>query len=267
MNDWQQSMDFQRAMGMTTIEAPFLSAHWPAPARVKTCISTRRGGVSQGVYASLNVGMHVGDDPLAVAHNRALLAAEIPVPVAYLQQTHSTDVVAANAAWTALQAGMPLVADASVNKDGYTACAVMTADCLPVLLCDRAGTVVAAAHAGWRGLAAGVLANTVAAMQVPAAELMAWLGPAIGADAFEVGQDVWDAFCLPMPVAAAAFTDIGEGKYLADIYALARLVLRQAGVTAVYGGQYCTVLQRDDFFSYRRDGQTGRMVSVVWLAD
>lgn len=238
----------------------FLTADWPAPANVKTLITTRNGGVSQGVYQSLNLGSHVGDDPDAVRRNREIVQEQVGLPVAYLNQIHSTIVV--NAA-DAL--GNTPDADASVDNTGKAACAAMTADCLPVLFCDKAGTVVAAAHAGWRGLAGGVLQNTIAAMNVAPVEIMAYLGPAIGADAFEVGQDVFDAFCTPMPEAADAFEDIGGGKYLADIYALARLVLRREGVDMIYGGTHCTVLERDTFFSYRRDGQTGRMVSLIWL--
>ena len=142
----------------------------------------------------------------------------------------------------------------------------MTADCLPVLLCDRAGSVVAAAHAGWRGLAGGVLENTIDAMQAAPADLLAWLGPAIGPDAFEVGGDVLAAFTHADPAAEAAFEPIGSGKYLANIYLLATQTLRRAGVSQIYGGRHCTVLERDRFFSYRRDGQTGRMVSAVWLS-
>ena len=244
----------------------FFDADWPAPANVHTLISTRQGGVSQGVFASLNVGAHVGDDAAAVANNRALVQQQAAKPLAYLNQTHSTAVVAATAALAAMRQGTPLAADASVDGSGEAACAVMTADCLPVLFCDRAGSVVAAAHAGWRGLAAGILQNTVAAMGVAPIEIMAYLGPAISVDAFEVGQEVWDAFCLPMPRAEAAFVDVGAGKYLADIYALARLALQDVGVNQIYGGEHCTMLARDTFFSYRRDGQTGRMVSAVWLA-
>ena len=159
----------------------------------------------------------------------------------------------------------PPQADASFDGTGRAACAVMTADCLPVLFCDRAGSVVAAAHAGWRGLAGGILQNTVAAMGIPPVEILAYFGPAIGAESFEVGQDVFDAFVCPLPAAETAFQSIGSGKYLADIYALARLILRREGVTQIYGGTHCTVLERDTFFSYRRDGQTGRMLSAVWL--
>lgn len=254
------NLDLNVAIGLHANNTAFLHADWPAPDNVKTLITTRNGGMSEGVYASLNVGVHVGDDAEHVAQNRARVQQQAGVPVAYLNQTHSTDVVQAADALAQL-----VDADASVDSSGRAACAVMTADCLPVLFCDRAGTVVAAAHAGWRGLAGGILQNTIAAMKVSPLEIMAYLGPAIGPEAFEVGQDVWDAFCLPMPSADAAFTPIGEGKYLADIYALAKTVLKHAGVTQVYGGTHCTVLERDTFFSYRREGQTGRMVSLIWL--
>ncbi|MDO4433406.1 MAG: peptidoglycan editing factor PgeF [Alysiella sp.] len=238
------------------------TADWSAPPNVKTLISTRQGGVSKGIYASLNVGAHVGDVPENVAENRARVQQYIALPVAYLNQTHSTTVVQAA---EVLQVAIPPEADAAVDKTGKVACAVMTADCLPVLFCDRAGTVVAAAHAGWRGLAAGVLQNTIDKMGVAPIEIMAYLGPAIGAESFEVGQDVYDAFCAQHHAAQTAFQVIGEGKYLADIYLLARQILQREGVTQIYGGTHCTVLERDAFFSYRRDGQTGRMVSAIWL--
>ena len=249
---------------MTPSSKALVVPDWPAPRAVRSLLTTRRGGVSRSPYASLNLGDHVGDDRSAVAANRASLRAALAGggdPL-WLEQVHGTRVV--NAAAHSPN-DPPLAADASFSREKGVVCAVMTADCLPVLFCDRAGSTVAAAHAGWRGLAGGVLQNTVAAMKVPPLEIMAYLGPAIGADAFEVGQDVWDAFCLPMPRAEVAFTDIGAGKYLADIYALARLVLQDVGVNQIYGGQHCTVLERDVFFSYRRDGQTGRMVSAVWL--
>ncbi|MDO4694639.1 MAG: peptidoglycan editing factor PgeF [Eikenella sp.] len=252
-----------RALGLPETPHRFLQADWPAPANVRTLITTRQGGVSQGMFASLNVGAHVGDRPADVAENRRRVQTAVPLPLAYLEQTHGNRVVAA-----ANSVAAPLNADAAFDRSGQAACAVMTADCLPVLFCDCAGSVVAAAHAGWRGLAGGILQNTVAAMQVPPVEIMAWLGPAIGPDAFEVGRDVWEAFCLPLGRAAeAAFQDIGNGKYLADIYALARLVLQREGIGQICGGEHCTVLERDTFFSYRRDGQTGRMLSAVWLAD
>lgn len=252
-----------RALGLPENPHCFMQADWPAPPNVHTLITTRQGGVSKGVFASLNLGAHVGDQAQDVAKNRRRVQQAVPLPLAYLEQTHSSRVVAA-----ADSVAAPLNADAAFDRSGRAACAVMTADCLPVLFCDRAGSVVAAAHAGWRGLAGGILQNTVSAMQVPPLEIMAWLGPAIGPDAFEVGRDVWEAFCLPWGRAAeAAFSDIGNGKYLADIYALARLVLQREGVGQIYGGEHCTVLERDTFFSYRRDGQTGRMLSAVWLTN
>ncbi|WP_373885729.1 peptidoglycan editing factor PgeF [Snodgrassella alvi] len=262
MNQW----DMNQALGLNQDKKSFLDAEWPAPANVRTLITTRQGGVSRASFASLNVGAHVGDHAEDVLHNRSLVQQQVAKPLAYLNQVHSAKVINAMSALTAMQAGKPEAADASFCFQGEAvACAVMTADCLPVLLCDRAGTVVAAAHAGWRGLANGVLQNTVDAMQVNPLEILAYLGPAIGPEAFEVGIEVWEAFCLRQPKAQAAFTDIGNDHYLADIYALARLALADAGVHQVYGGTECTVLQRERYFSYRRDGQTGRMLSAIWL--
>lgn len=254
-----KSFDLNEAIGISNGETVFLRADWPAPSNVHTLISTRNGGVSKAPFHSMNVGMHVGDDDEAVCENRRKIQDQVGLPLKYLNQVHGTDVV------QAVDGETPVDADASIDRSGMVACAVMTADCLPVLFCDRTGTVVAAAHAGWRGLQGGILQNTVAAMSVPPEEILAYLGPAIGADAFEVGQDVYDAFCREMPLAEAAFEPIGDGKYLADIYMLARLILRREGVTQIYGGDRCTVLERDSFFSYRRDGQTGRMVSAIWL--
>ena len=238
----------------------FLTADWPAPANVKTLITTRNGGVSEGVYRSLNVGSHVGDNLEAVLRNREIVQEQVGLPVAYLNQIHSTIVVNAAEAL-----GNTPDADASVDTTGTVACASMTADCLPVLFCHQSGNVVAAAHAGWRGLAGGILQNTVRAMSVPAHEIMAYLAPAIGAESFEVGGDVQAAFCAPNPAAQSCFAPLGNGKYLADIYGLARQILQQAGVSRIYGGDFCTVKESDRFFSYRRDGQTGRMASAVWI--
>ncbi|XXQ69470.1 peptidoglycan editing factor PgeF [Neisseriaceae bacterium B1] len=245
---------------LPTQNQSFITPDWGAPQNVRALITTRQGGVSTGVFSSLNVGAHVGDKSEAFAQNRAIVQQQVSVPIAYLNQTHSTMVVQATDALAQL-----LDADAVVDETGKAACGVMTADCLPVLFCDRAGSVVAAAHAGWRGLAAGVLQNTVAAMNVPPVEIMAYLGPAIGADAFEVGQDVLDAFVAQNPAAEQAFKPFGDGKYLADIYLLARQILLREGVTQISGGEHCTVLERETFFSYRRDGQTGRMLSVIWF--
>ena len=262
MNQW----DMNQALGLNQNKNVFFNAQWPAPASVHTLFTTRQGGVSQSPFNSLNVGAHVGDNADAVQHNRALVQQQVAKPLAYLNQVHSADVINAVSALTALQSGAPADADASFCHRGESvACAIMTADCLPVLLCDRAGTVVAAAHAGWRGLADGVLQNTVEAMQVNPLEILAYLGPAIGPEAFEIGAEVWEVFCLKQPKAQTAFTDIGNEHYLADIYALARLALADAGVHQVYGGTECTVLQRERYFSYRRDGKTGRMLSAIWL--
>lgn len=250
------------ALNLPAAHNNLFAADWPCPPNVRTLISTRQGGVSQGCFASLNLGTHVGDQAEHVARNRAIVQTHVPVPLAYLQQTHSTIVVSAA---EAAEAAHPVEADASFDRSGHAACAVMTADCLPVLLCDHSGSVVAAAHAGWRGLAGGIVQQTINAMGVPPLELMAWLGPAIGPEAFEVGEDVRHAFCSGHPEAEAAFTPIGGSKYLADIYALARRILQREGIGQIYGGNRCTVLERDTFFSYRRDGQTGRMVSAIWL--
>jgi YfiH family protein len=232
---------------------------WPAPSRVKSLMTTRAGGVSVEPWASFNLGDHVGDDAARVAANRALLRSTLPDEPGWLRQVHGTRVVEPGSGETE--------ADASVTREPGRVCAVLTADCLPLLFCDRSGSVVAAAHAGWRGLAGGVLGATVAAMQVPPGELLAWMGAAIGPQAFEVGDDVLDAFVAQHPETAAAFVpQRAPGKWLADIYALARIRLAHAGVSAVYGGGRCTYTESDTFFSYRRDGVTGRMAAAIWLA-
>jgi len=248
---------------MSETETPsshWLQADWPAPANVRTLVTTRQGGLSRQPFDSFNLGSHVGDDADAVAANRALLRQQLPAEPAWLYQVHGTQVV--NAAQVS---DTPQDADASFSNQPDTVCVVMTADCLPVLLCNDAGTVVAAAHAGWRGLCSGVLEASVAATGVDPSSLMAWLGPAIGPDAFEVGAEVRSAFMALDPAAEQAFTAIGEGKYLADLYLLARQRLTAQGVTRVYGGDFCTVIDRARFYSYRRDGITGRMASLIWL--
>ena len=231
---------------------------WPAPARVKSLMTTRAGGVSRAPWASLNLGDHVGDDPAHVAANRAKLREQLPAEPGWLNQVHSARVVE-------LGRDTEREADASFTCQVGETCAVLTADCLPVLFCDRAGSVVAAAHAGWRGLAGGVLEATVAAMQVPPDEILAWMGAAIGPQAFEVGDEVREAFVTQHPVATAAFAPHAPGKWLADIYQLARIRLDHVGVQAVYGGGRCTFSETGTFFSYRRDGVTGRMASLIWL--
>lgn len=236
------------------------AADWPAPDNVHTLITTRQGGVSQGAYDSLNLGMHVGDDAECVAENRRRLQVAVPLPIAYLNQVHGTQIVAARDSIHS-----PQQADASFDDSGMAACAVMTADCLPVLFCHKEGGVVAAAHAGWRGLVNGVLQATVSAMRCPARDIMAWLGPAIGPQAFEVGAEVREVFVQKLgEVSQQAFVFKQYEKYWADLYQLARLSLHQIGVEAVYGGGYCTHTQHDWFYSYRRETTTGRMASIIW---
>jgi hypothetical protein len=233
---------------------------WPALPRVKSLMTTRQGGVSSAPWASLNLGAHVGDNPAHAAANRARLPAQLPAEPGWLRQVHSARVVE-------LGRDANPEADASFTREKGRVCAVLTADCLPVLFCDRAGSVVASAHAGWRGLADGVLEATVAAMQVPPGEILAWMGAAIGPQAFEVGDEVRQAFAGRHAEAAAAFVpQPAPGKWLADIYQLARIRLGHAGVQAVYGGGRCTFRETETFYSYRRDGVTGRMASLVWLA-
>jgi YfiH family protein len=233
---------------------------WPAPARVKCLMTTRAGGVSQAPWGSLNLGDHVGDDPAHVAANRARLRRQLPAEPGWLRQVHSARVVE-------LGREPNREADAALTRQPAQVCAILTADCLPVLLCDRAGSVVAAAHAGWRGLANGVLEATVAAMNVPPGEVLAWMGAAIGPHAFEVGDEVREAFIAQHAAASGAFvSQPASGKWLADIYRLARIRLGHAGVKAVYGGGRCTFTEANSFYSYRRDGITGRMASLIWLA-
>jgi polyphenol oxidase len=234
---------------------------WPAPGCVRAVATTRGGGYSQGPYAGLNLATHVGDDPAAVQANRQLLCRHLGLdaePV-WLEQVHGRRVLQ-------LPPEPLQPADASVCRQPGLACVVMSADCLPVLFCDRAGTVVAAAHAGWRGLAAGVLEATVQAMAVPPSRLMAWLGPAIGPQAFEVGEPVRAAFLAAQPAAARAFVPAGApGQWYADLYALARLRLQGAGLGQIHGGGYCTLGEPARFYSYRREPRCGRMATLVWI--
>lgn len=239
------------------MSADFIVPDWPAPANVRALQTTRRGGYSQGVWAGLNLATHVGDLPETVQANRRWLREYLPAEPHWLNQVHGTACAIAG------QSPQDTCADASVGLAAQQLCVVMTADCLPVLFCSRDGQAVAAAHAGWRGLLAGVLETTVAQMQVAPSEVLAWLGPAIGPQAFEVGDEVRAAFVAESPAAAGAFSAHGN-KWLADLYALARQRLQRAGVNAVYGGGLCTFSQPEDFYSYRRDGVTGRMASLIW---
>jgi YfiH family protein len=232
---------------------------WPAPQNVRTLQTTRIGGVSRAPYDSLNLGDHVGDAPMSVARNRMLLNTLLPSEPVWLNQVHGTVVASAD------NAGCLPQADACIARRRDSVCVVMTADCLPLLLCDRDGTVVGAAHAGWKGLAAGVIEATVQRMAVAPQNVFAWLGPAISQHSFEVGDDVRNLFVGTHPRAESAFIPGATGKWFADIYELSRLRLRELGVTEIYGGAYCTFRERERFFSYRRDGVTGRMGTFVWL--
>lgn len=236
---------------------PLIRPDWPAPRGVHAAVTTRLGGVSQPPFGPFNPASHVGDDPAAVAANRALLRVCLPAEPLWLDQVHGVEVADADRVRAAC-------ADASVSHQPGSVCAVLTADCLPVLFCNRQGSVVAAAHAGWRGLAAGVLRHTVERMGCPPPDILAWLGPAIGPDAFEVGPEVKAAFVARLPRADEAFRPGDGDRLFADIYRLARLELAQAGVQAVYGGGLCTVRQPGLFHSFRRDGRAGRMASLVW---
>lgn len=244
---------------------------WPAPRRVRALQTTRNGGVSVAPYHSLNLGNHVGDASLAVARNRILLNTLLPSEPVWLEQVHGIRVANAD------HANCREIADACIATQRGAVCVVMTADCLPILLCDAAGTVVGAAHAGWKGLAAGVIEATVKAMEVAPHKLLAWLGPAISPAAFAVGAEVREIFVAQHPAACTAFTPSplrkepqgaehgAPEKFYADLYALARLRLQAIGITQIYGGEHCTHTEVEQFFSYRRDGVTGRMGTFIWL--
>ena len=251
-----------------TIESDALKPDWPASYRVRAISTTRAGGVSGRPWNSLNLGVHVEDDPDHVRQNRRRLAESTGLKseqIGWLNQVHGIDVVELNPD----NVGQIAKADASYTRHPGIACAILTADCLPVILADREGTVVGAAHCGWRSLCGGVIENLVSKMAVAPEALQAWLGPAIGPDSFEVGPEVRDAFLEYDPKAARAFKAKGAraGHFMADIYVLATLRLNHLGVSSVTGGGLCTVQDSDRFFSYRRDGQTGRMATLVWLVD
>lgn len=238
-----------------------LWADWPAPKTVRACSTLRTGGTSFDVYASFNLGHHVGDAPEAVSENRRRLQdmLDLPGDPRWLNQVHGTEVISAETVQKTP------CADSSIVTTPGTVAVVLTADCLPVVLCDTDGRCAAVAHAGWRGLNAGVLEKTVKKMDVAGQHVLAWLGPAIGPAAFEVGEEVRDAFMAVDNNAAAAFTPNERGRWQADIYLLARQRLARVGVTAVSGGGLCTYSDAQRFFSYRRDGVTGRMATMVWL--
>ena len=244
------------------LPAGWIVPDWPAPARVRAFVTTREGGMSAGEYASLNLGTKSGDDPARVAANRQAVQAHLPSFPCWLTQVHGTAV----ADLDAVGDGERLRADAAVTSLANRVAAVLTADCLPVFLCLPDASRVAVAHAGWRGLAAGVLENALAALGGDPSRVLAWLGPAIGPQAFEVGPEVRAAFlCAPHEEAASAFAACGAEKYKADLYALARQRLARAGVHRVTGGGSCTYTQERQFFSYRRVKASGRMGAFIWI--
>ncbi|HUP30953.1 MAG TPA: peptidoglycan editing factor PgeF [Usitatibacter sp.] len=239
----------------------WLVPDWPAPRGVRAFVTTRSGGVSTGEFASMNLGLSSGDEAAKVERNRAIVRAELPSDPVYLVQVHGTGVTDLDR----LPAGERPRADAAVTAQRGRVATVLVADCMPLLLCDRGGTRVVAAHAGWRGMAAGVIENAVASLQVPPAEVIAWMGPAIGPDAFEVGPEVREAFLAVDSDAQGAFRAHAPGKYMADLYTLARRRLARIGVGSVHGGGFCTFHEPGRFFSYRRVKASGRMGAFVWM--
>ncbi len=248
-------------MGAERQSPGFIRPDWPAPANVHALVTLRTGGYSSGPYASFNLAAHTEDDPATVLRNRALLGEHFSLPAepVWLQQVHSNRIVNTDPDAAGFEA------DGSWTGNTGNVCAVMTADCLPVLICNQHGNKVAAAHAGWRGLHAGVVTNAVSMLDSDPAELMVWLGPAIGPQAFEVGAEVIRAFTDNNSENNSAFRQTDDQHWLCDLYALVRIELSNLGITSVYGGTECTFTDEQRFYSYRRDGNTGRMASLIWL--
>jgi YfiH family protein len=249
-----------------------LTPEWPAPPKVHAAFTLRCGGVSAGPFDSLNLGAHVGDEAAGVAENRRRVRARLSLPEepSWIEQVHGVEVIDLDAAAPATPAaqhtraaGMP-VADAAISRRAGHVCVVQVADCLPVLLATRDGSAVGAAHAGWRGLAAGVLEATVKRLAAKPADLLAWLGPAIGAAHFEVGAEVRQAFVAHDAAAADAFAANARGRWQCDLAGLARRRLSALGIDEAFGGNWCTYADASRFFSYRRDGRCGRMAALIW---
>lgn len=240
-----------------SIDKHYLTPDWDAPFNVHAAMTLRSGGVSQGEFASLNPATHVNDDINAVRENRAIIRQilDLPSEPVWLNQVHSNIIVPADKT-------ISTPADASFTNESGVVCAVLTADCLPLAFCSKDGQKVAAVHAGWKGLLAGIITNTVTALETR--DLLVWLAPAIGAEKFEVGAEVRELFIAKNPEFAAAFKPHAAQKYLADIYKIARIELTDLGITDVYGGEFCTVSDPERFYSYRRDNSTGRMVTLIW---
>jgi YfiH family protein len=246
---------------------PWVTPDWPAPPNVRSLSTLRMGGVSTAPYESWNLGAHVGDVAASVAENRRRLrvGAALPAEPEWLAQVHGRGVHNLDTTASVGAIGAAPTADAAVTRRAGRVCAILTADCLPVLLASASGDRVGTAHAGWRGLVAGVIEATVDALGGPPEELLAWLGPAIGPRHFEVGAEVREALLVPDPGAAEAFTGNSRGRFMADLYALARRRLARAGVNRVYGGGECTFAGASSYFSHRRDGTTGRAATLIWL--
>jgi YfiH family protein len=243
------------------MQVAWLTPDWQAPSSVRALSTFRGGGASISPYQSLNLGAQVGDMPAAVAENRRRLraAAELPAEPAWLDQVHGIEVANLD------RAAPRAPADAALTRRRGQVCAILAADCLPVLFAADSGDAVAAAHAGWRGLAAGVIEATVRALGVPPRSLHVWLGPAIGQRHFEIGPEVRDLLLRDDPAAAAAFEPNARGRFLADLPALARRRLQKLGIERIAGGGECTYQRPDRYFSHRRDGNTGRQATLVWL--
>jgi YfiH family protein len=241
----------------------FIKPNWPAPSHIKAYTTLRTGGVSLPPYQGFNLAEHVGDDSFHVQTNRKLLNSMLSLPnePIWLEQTHSTQVL------SAIPENRGKEADAAFTREAQQICIVLTADCLPLLVCDREGKSVAAIHAGWRGLAHGVIENTLAAMNLSPKNLLVWLGPAIGPTVYEVGDEVRQLFIEKDPRAEMCFMPSPHQRWLANMYDLARQRLQSYGIENIYGGDYCTYLDKDQFYSYRRDGQTGRMASLIYIDD
>lgn len=242
----------------------FIIPRWPVPSGIRAVSTTRLGGVSSPPYSSFNLAAHVGDREAHVWANRRQLRCllDLPSEPLWLHQVHGNRVVCAD-----MLTHGPQAADASYSREPQHLCAVLTADCLPILLCHRAGISVGAIHAGWRGLLKGVIPATLAAMDCAPDQLLAWLGPAIGPHRFEVGEEVQVAFMAQDAATHACFRPAPKGRWLADIYGLARRQLQRQGLTAIYGETLCTFSDRERFFSYRRDSVTGRMATLIWMAE
>jgi YfiH family protein len=234
-------------------------ADWPAADFIKAGTTLRKDGVSTAPYASFNLATHVDDEVALVEQNRAMLNLDIPTSPQWLEQTHSTEAIL-----LPCEDIIPK-ADAAYTTEKNIACAVMTADCLPLLITNKQGSCVAAVHAGWRGLCDGIIEATVKKLPAAPESLLVWLGPAISADVYEVGKEVYDAFTKSNSKAKEAFTPTSEQHWLFDIYRMATLRLNNLGVKHIYGGGRCTLSEKEDFFSYRRDGVTGRMASLIWI--